>query len=836
MHTTSLPLNHDLTIREFLSEKDAALVKFMDDASVIKAQRDALEALHSAALAQALRASEQTAAKEDKAREKELPVKVHISDVSPKINFASPSSMSLSNPDVLEPYSDDEAAARLLARDWGVASLQGALLQNPDIASAQHQLPVSSSPLPSSTDSSTTSMSSLSSSASAAARKTTASAPFAPTRVIPVTIPAEAFYSRSHRRRRGDSDSSSSSASSSNTVFVSSRPSTATTSPGPSSQKSSSPPTPTAVPTSPTKDWSNSSRPYTSASSVAAAHAQAQAATKFTSASKSIHDSVKARGSSAIPTSTPMTNNSAISVQGTSKRVYPETVRRRSISSSSERLHTAPSSVAKAHTSMLDALTIDIKNNASSSTSAIAALVTPTTSSHSSSASSRSSSVTSSPGISPSTSATSAASVPASSSHSVASANPVTVTSASKVAAEKEREREKERNKSRIVATITSKSTMTMTPSSSASAAAKRVSTSRPTPISVNTSGVSGDHSRKRSDAEQYGRNEVLGSGSQALSPTYVSATTLPSQTSRTTRGPEPLGISSSAFSSHHKRISISTTASTLASSCASAVVGKSTSASSSAASTPPRSLSPHTVRPRDAEELFSVPPIVLGGARSGGLGVASTNVLGGWHQQQQVRGGVVGGLKAVVPVSSLSESDDEDDGIEKKDQKEKEEDTRNEKETEEDNKNEKEAEEDNKNEKEEEDSSDEEEEDEKGKEEKEQEVGEELKQGFDVLGEEDVSFLGVYTAACSCSKCGESIVHSPHNPVCSPLFFWRSHILIRFCVSCQFTEKICFVICTSYHLSALLDSSLSWMCFSDDQVPEKLYRSREQYTLQHHP
>jgi len=207
-------------------------------------------------------------------------------------------------------------------------------------------------------------------------------------------------------------------------------------------------------------------------------------------------------------------------------------------------------------------------------------------------------------------------------------------------------------------------------------------------------------------------------------------------------------------------------------------------------------------------------------------LGVASTNVLGGWHQQQQVRGGVVGGLKAVVPVSSLSESDDEDDSIEKKDQKEKEEDTRNEKETEEDNKNEKE----------EEDSSDEEEEDEKGKEEKEQEVGKELKQGFDVLGEEDVSFLGVYTAACSCSKCGESIVYSPHNPVCSPLFFWRSHILIRFCVSCQFTEKICFVICTSYHLSALLDSSLSWMYFSDDQVPEKLYRSREQYTLQHHP
>lgn len=830
MHTKSLPLNQDLTIREFLSEKDAALVKFMDNASIIKAQRDALEALNSAALAQALRASEQTAAKEDKerAREKELPVKVHISDVSPKMSLACsepPSSMSLSplNADVLERYSDDEAAARLLARDWGVASLQGALLQNPDIASAQHQLPVSSSVLPSSIDSSTTSTSSLSSSASAAARKTTASASFAPTRVIPVTIPAEAFYSRSHRRRRGDSDSSSSSASSSNTVFISSRPSTATTSPGPSSQKSSSPPTPTAVPTSPTKDWSNSSRPYTSASSVAAAHAQAQAqaATKFTSASKSIYDNVMARGSSTIPISTAMTNNSAIGVQGTSKRVYPETVRRRSISSSSERLHTAPSPVAKAHTSMLDALTIDIKNNASS-TSATAALVTPTTSSYSS-ASSRSSSVTSSPGISPSTSATSATSVSASSSHSVASASPVTVTSASKVAAEKEREREKERNKSRIAATITSKSAMT--PSSSASAAAKRVNTSRPTPISVNTSGVSGDHSRKRSDAEQCGRNEVLGSGSQALSPTYVSAVTLPSQTPRTTRGPEPISISSSAFSSHQKRTSISTIASTLASSCASAVVGKSTDASSSAASTPPRPLSPHTVRPRDAEELFSIPPTVLGGARAGGLGaVGSTNVLGGWYQQQQVRGGVVGGLKAIVPVSWLSESDDEDDSAEEKDQKEK--DTRNEKETEEDNKNEKEAEEDNKNEKEEEeDSSDEEEE----------QPGEELKQGFDVLGEENVSFLGVYTAVCSCSKCGESIVYSPHNPVCSPLFSWRSHMLIRFCVSCLFPEKICFVVYTSRHLSALLDSLLPWMCFSDDQVPEKLYRSREQYTLQHH-
>jgi len=192
---------------------------------------------------------------------------------------------------------------------------------------------------------------------------------------------------------------------------------------------------------------------------------------------------------------------------------------------------------------------------------------------------------------------------------------------------------------------------------------------------------------------------------------------------------------------------------------------------------------------------------------------VGSANVLGGRYQQQQVRG-VVGGLKAVVPVSWLSESDDEDGGIEEKDQKE--EDSKNEKETEEDSKNEKEEEEDN---------SDEEEEDEKGKE---QEVGEELKQDFDVLGKEDVSFLGVYTAAWSCSKCGESIVCPLHNPVCSPLFFWKSHMLIRFCVSRQFPEKICFVICTSYYLSVLLDSPLPWMCFSDDQMPEKLHRSRE--------
>jgi len=745
----------------------------MDDASIIKAQRDALEALSSAALAQALRASEQTAAKEDEER-------VQISEVSRKINLACPSSMTLPplNTDVLERYSDDdEAAARLLARDWGVASLQGALLQNPDIASAQHQLPVPSSVPPSSTDSSTTFMPSLSSSASAAARKTSASAYFAPNRVVPVTIPAEAFYSRSRRRRRGDSDSSSSSASSSNTVFISSRPSTATTSPGPSSQKSSSPPTPTVVPTSPTKDWSNPSRPYTSASSVAAAHAQvqAQAATKFTSASKSIHDNAKARGSSTIPISTVMTNNSAINAQGTSRCVYSETVRRRSISSSPERLHTALSSVVKAHTSMLDALTIDIKNNASafsSSTNATAALVTPSTS-HSS-ASSRSPSVTSSPGISPSPSATSATSVSASSSHSVASASPVTVTSASKVAAEKEREREKERNKSRIAATISSKPTMTMTPSSSASAAAKRVSTSRPTPISANINGVSGDHSRKRSDAAQCGRNEVVGSGSQALSSTYVPASaamTLPSQTPRTTRGPEPISISSSTFSSHQKRVSISTTASAMASSCASAVVAKSMSASSSAASTPPRPSSPHTVRPRDAEELFSVPPIVtstiLGGVRPGGLGVGSTNVFGGRYQQQ-LRGGV--GLKAVVPVSWLSESDDEDGGIDEKGEKEKEEDGRNEMETEKDNKIESEKEEDSKNEKKEEkDSSDEEKEDEKGKG---QEVGEEVKQSSDVLGKEDMSFLGVYTAACSCSECGESIVYSPHDPVCFPLFF----------------------------------------------------------------
>lgn len=817
MDTKSLPSNQDLNIREFFAENDAALVKLMDDASIVKAQRDALQVLNNTALAQALRASEKTAAKEEKERadEKELPVKTEISakngdpDASRKMKETArpepPSSITISLPvppdvDAPEQYTNDEAAARLLARGWGVASLQGALLQNPDITPTQHQFPVSSPSLlspTSSTNSSMTSVSSLSSSASAAARKTTASA--APNRMVPVTIPAEAFYSKSRRRKRGDSDSSSSSTSSSNTIFSSSRPSTATTSPGPSSQKSSSPPTPYIVPTSPTKERPNQSRLYTSASLVAAAHAQAQAqpVTKFTSASTSIPDNIKARGGSTIPTSTAMAHNSTIRVQYPSRRVPLQTLHRRSISSSPERPHIALSSIVmphKLHTSTSTTITTAMKSNASvpsSSTGAADANVTSFTSSYSST-SSRSSSVTSSPGISPSTSATSTTS--ASSSWNLVSVSPVIVTSASKVAAEKEREREKEREKSRTASKL-----LKAIPSSSASAAAKRVGASRPTPISVSTNSASGDHSRKRSITERCDRNEVMGSGLQSLSSNYTSAcavTTLPSPILHTTRGPEPISTTSSSTFSSHQTISVGTTAST----CTSV---KSMSASSSAASTPQRPLSPHTVRPRDAEELFSVPPIatsaVSSGVGPGGLGVGCTSAVGGQYQQQQV----VGILKAVVPVSWLSESDDEDDGVRgEEEEKEEEEDICDGKE---------------------------EEKDDNDEEEEEEEVGEEamgMKEGIDAgeVPEEEASFLGVYTAACSCSECGEIITYSPYDPVCFPLIPMKFHMLIYFFMSRRFPEKIilCFVVCASYHLSTLLDSPLPWMRFPGDQVPKK--------------
>ena len=226
-------------------------------------------------------------------------------------------------------------------------------------------------------------------------------------------------------------------------------------------------------------------------------------------------------------------------------------------------------------------------------------------------------------------------------------------------------------------------------------------------------------------------------------------------------------------------------------------------SASSSAASTPQRPLSPHTVRPRDAEELFSVPPIatsaVSSGVGPGGLGVGCTSAVGGQYQQQQV----VGILKAVVPVSWLSESDDEDDGVRgEEEEKEEEEDICDGKE---------------------------EEKDDNDEEEEEEEVGEEamgMKEGIDAgeVPEEEASFLGVYTAACSCSECGEIITYSPYDPVCFPLIPMKFHMLIYFFMSRRFPEKIilCFVVCASYHLSTLLDSPLPWMRFPGDQVPKK--------------
>jgi len=172
---------------------------------------------------------------------------------------------------------------------------------------------------------------------------------------------------------------------------------------------------------------------------------------------------------------------------------------------------------------------------------------------------------------------------------------------------------------------------------------------------------------------------------------------------------------------------------------------------------------------------------------------------VGGQYQQQQV----VGILKAVVPVSWLSESDDEDDGVRgEEEEKEEEEDICDGKE---------------------------EEKDDNDEEEEEEEVGEEamgMKEGIDAgeVPEEEASFLGVYTAACSCSECGEIITYSPYDPVCFPLIPMKFHMLIYFFMSRRFPEKIilCFVVCASYHLSTLLDSPLPWMRFPGDQVPKK--------------
>lgn len=103
------------------------------------------------------------------------------------------------------------------------------------------------------------------------------------------------------------------------------------------------------------------------------------------------------------------------------------------------------------------------------------------------------------------------------------------------------------------------------------------------------------------------------------------------------------------------------------------------------------------------------------------------------------VAGGVAGqqvGVKAVVPVSSLSESDDEDDGVEEEEEADDEEES--------------------------EDESEDEDEDDDVVivvAEKKEEVKEQKEM------EEDVSFFDVYTANRSCLKCGKSLVYSSNNP-----------------------------------------------------------------------